>query len=77
MNQPTRQLDARGLNCPLPILRAKRALNRMAAGEILAIVATDPGAVADFKAFAAQTGHALLLSTESDGEFHFQVRKAN
>jgi len=75
MNEPTRQLDARGLNCPLPILRAKKTLNQMAAGEILGIVATDPGAVKDFEAFAAQTGNELLRSEEVDGEFHFTVRK--
>jgi len=75
MNEPTRQLDARGLNCPLPILRAKKILNQMAAGEILGIVATDPGAVKDFEAFAAQTGNELLRSEEVDGEFHFTVRK--
>jgi len=75
MNEPTRQLDTRGLNCPLPILRAKKTLNQMAAGEVLAIVATDPGAVKDFEAFAAQTGNELLESSEADGEFHFKVRK--
>jgi len=71
----TAQLDARGLNCPLPILRAKQALKKLAAGDALDIVATDPGALADFKAFAAQTGNELLRSEEVDGEFHFRLRK--
>ena len=51
-----KELDARGLNCPLPILRAKKALNEMQAGQVLKIVATDPGAVKDFQAFSKQTG---------------------
>lgn len=71
----TAHLDARGLNCPLPILRAKRALKAMAAGDTLSIVATDPGAMADFRAFAAQTGNELLRAEEADGEFHFRLRK--
>ncbi|MGI9311499.1 MAG: sulfurtransferase TusA family protein [bacterium] len=70
------ELDVRGLNCPLPILRAKKTLSAMGAGEVLGIVATDPGAVSDFEAFAAQTGNELLESFETDGEFHFTVRKA-
>lgn len=74
MNAPA-HLDARGLNCPLPILRAKKALKTMPAGQALDIVATDPGAVADFKAFAAQTGNELLRAEEVDGEFHFRLRK--
>ncbi len=76
MTEATQQLDTRGLNCPLPILRAKKTLNGMTAGEVLAIVSTDPGSVKDFEAFAAQTGHALLESSEHNGEFHFKVRKA-
>jgi len=76
MIEVTRELDTRGLNCPLPILRAKKTLNQMGAGEVLGIVSTDPGSVQDFEAFAAQTGHELLESSEVDGEFHFKVRKA-
>ena len=72
----TRELDTRGLNCPLPILRAKKTLNGMNAGEVLGIVSTDPGSVKDFEAFAAQTGNALLESSEINGEFHFKVKKA-
>ena len=69
------ELDARGLNCPLPILRAKKFLNTMATGEIVRIMATDPGAVKDFEAFARQTGNELLTSAEVEGEFHFTLKK--
>ena len=69
------ELDARGLNCPLPILRAKKTLNGMNSGEVLKIMATDPGSVKDFEAFATQTGNELLDSSEVDGEFHFLMRK--
>ena len=63
-----KDLDARGLNCPLPILRAKKALNDMSSGQILRIVATDPGSVRDFSAFALQTGNELISSTETNTE---------
>lgn len=70
------ELDARGLNCPLPILRAKKALNGLATGEVLRILTTDPGSVKDFEAFAQQTGNELLESSEAGGEFHFLLKKA-
>ncbi|MEE2803077.1 MAG: sulfurtransferase TusA family protein [Pseudomonadota bacterium] len=69
------ELDVRGLNCPLPILRAKKMLNTMASGEVLKVMATDPGAVRDFEAFARQTGNSLLDSTETGAEFHFLLQK--
>ena len=69
------ELDASGLNCPLPILRAKKALNALDAGQVLRIVATDPGSVKDFEAFAKQTGNELLESTEEDGKFCFKMKK--
>lgn len=69
------ELDATGLNCPLPILRAKKALNGMEAGKILRIIATDPGSVKDFEAFAKQTGNDLLSSTEEAGKFIFLMKK--
>lgn len=75
MTEVTQELDTRGLNCPLPILRAKKTLNGMGAGEVLGIVSTDPGSVKDFEAFAAQTGNELLESSEVNGEFHFKVKK--
>ena len=70
------ELDACGLNCPLPILRAKKSLAALASGQVLRIVATDPGAVKDFESFAKQTGNALLESSEQDGKFYFRLQKA-
>jgi len=70
------ELDASGLNCPLPILRAKKTLNGMDAGQVLHIIATDPGSVKDFDAFAKQTGNELMESKEDGGKFHFLVKKA-
>ena len=70
-----KDLDARGLNCPLPILKAKKALAELASGEVLRIVATDTGSVRDFQAFAKQTGNALLAHTVENGEFTFLMRR--
>ncbi len=70
------ELDARGLNCPLPILRAKKALNELTGGQVLRVIATDPGSVKDFEAFAKQTGNELMESTEESGEFRFLIKKA-
>ena len=70
-----KELDARGLNCPLPILRAKKALTEMQSGQVLRIVATDPGSVKDFQAFAKQTGNELLSSAETGGEYMFFMKK--
>jgi tRNA 2-thiouridine synthesizing protein A len=70
-----KELDARGLNCPLPILKAKKALAEMATGEILRIVATDSGSVRDFQAFAKQTGNALVSHSQNGREFVFLMRR--
>ena len=70
------ELDAKGLNCPLPILRAKKAVNKLDDGGVLKIIATDPGSVKDFEAFCNQTGNELLESTENGGEFTFYIKKA-
>jgi tRNA 2-thiouridine synthesizing protein A len=70
-----KDLDARGLNCPLPILKAKKALTDMATGQVLRIVATDPGSVKDFEAFSRQTGNALLSHTAAASEFTFFMKK--
>ncbi|MGF6148012.1 Sulfurtransferase TusA [Kingella potus] len=67
-------LDVRGLKCPLPILRAKKALAELSGGEELEVLATDAGAPDDFAAFCRQTGHALLLSEEEDGVFRMLLR---
>jgi tRNA 2-thiouridine synthesizing protein A len=76
MTEANQELDARNLNCPLPILKAKKALNSMASGEVLRIIATDPGSVKDFQSFANQTGNELMESTDSGEEFHFLIKKA-
>lgn len=74
MNDVNQELDARGLNCPLPILRAKKAIAGMATGEMLKVVATDPGAVKDFEAFCRQTGNELLRSQSTGDGFEFLIR---
>lgn len=71
-----KEIDTRGLNCPLPILRAKKALSDMTTGQVLKIVATDPGSVRDFQAFAKQTGNELLAQQTVNKEFvHFLKRR--
>lgn len=70
-----KELDARGLNCPLPILRTKKALTDMNAGQVLKIMATDAGSVKDFQAFARQTGNDLLSSETVEKEFIFFMKK--
>ena len=70
------ELDASGLNCPLPILRAKKTLNGMESGQVLHIIATDPGSVKDFEAFAKQTGNELMSSGEEGGKFTFLMKKS-
>lgn len=70
-----KDLDARGLNCPLPILRTKKALADMGAGQVLRIQATDSGSVKDFQAFAKQTGNTLLSGSEEDKVYTFFLQK--
>jgi len=70
-----RELDASGLNCPLPILRAKKSLADMETGQVLHVIATDPGSTKDFEAFAKQTGNELLESREEKGKFLFMMKK--
>ena len=70
-----KELDARGLGCPLPILRTKKSLTDMASGQVLKIVATDPGSVKDFQAFSKQTGNELLASETASNEFIFFMKK--
>lgn len=70
-------LDAKGLNCPLPILRAKKALKGVAVGQTLEVLATDPGSVADFDAFCRATGNELLESGESDGVYRFLIKRVD
>jgi tRNA 2-thiouridine synthesizing protein A len=68
-------LDAKGLNCPLPILKAKKALKAVPVGGTLEILATDPGSVADFAAFCRTTGNELLESSEDDGVYRFLIKR--
>jgi tRNA 2-thiouridine synthesizing protein A len=70
-----RELDARGLNCPLPILKTKKALADMISGQVLRVLATDPGSVRDFQAFARQTGNELVSHSEENREFIFFMRR--
>lgn len=70
-----KELDARGMNCPLPILRTRKALNEMTTGQVLRIVATDPGSVKDFESFSKQTGNELLQQSAADKEFVFYIKK--
>jgi len=68
-------LDARGLNCPLPILKARKALKEVPAGGTLEIISTDPGSVADFEAFCRQTGNELMESSSDDSEYRFLIKR--
>jgi len=69
------ELDASGLNCPLPILRAKKAINKLESGQVLRIIATDPGSVKDFEAFCKQTGNELLETGQEGEKFTFLIKK--
>jgi len=70
-----KELDTRGMNCPLPILKTKKALAEMAAGQVLKVVSTDAGSVKDMQAFANQTGNTLVSSSEEKGEYIFMMQK--
>lgn len=76
MSDVTKDLDTSGLNCPMPILRAKKALKDLSSGDILRVTATDPGSVKDFEAFAKQTGNTLLESTTEGDSFIYQIQKS-
>ena len=69
-------LDARGANCPIPILKAKKAMNDVSAGQTLEVLATDPGSVADFQAFCRTTGNTLVEQTQADGVYRFLIKRA-
>ena len=75
MSEYTEKFDATGLNCPLPILRSKKVLTSMNSGEVLYVISTDSGSVKDFDAFCRQTGNELLESTETDGKYHYYIKK--
>lgn len=69
------KLDTSGLNCPLPILKTKQTLSKLAAGEILEVTATDPGSVADFDSFCRATGNVLLEQDHGDGTFRYRIER--
>ncbi|MCG3202745.1 MAG: Sulfur carrier protein TusA [Gammaproteobacteria bacterium] len=69
------QLDTSGLNCPLPILKTKKALSTMLSGQLIRVMATDPASRIDFAAYCAQTGHQLIEESAEDGRFVFVLRK--
>jgi tRNA 2-thiouridine synthesizing protein A len=76
LDQPfNKEVDARGLNCPLPILRAKKALAEIQTGEVLRVLATDPGSVRDFSAFSRQTGNELIANGERDKTYIYYLRR--
>ena len=70
-----KEVDTRGLNCPLPILKAKKALSELSSGQILKVIATDPGAWRDFDAFARQTGNELVHKEKTDSQFIFCLQR--
>jgi tRNA 2-thiouridine synthesizing protein A len=70
-----KELDARGLSCPLPILKTKKSLNELTSGQVLKVVATDPGSIKDMQAFATQTGNPLLSTTEENKTYVFYLKK--
>lgn len=77
MSEFDTEIDTSGLNCPLPVLKARKALNDMAAGQRLHLIVTDPGANKDIPAFCKMTGNALLETSEADGKIHFILEKGN
>ena len=72
----TTKLDTKGMNCPLPILKAKKAIKGLASGETLEVEATDPGSVKDFEAFCRSTGNELVESNEAEGVYTFLIKKS-
>lgn len=75
MTEPNKVLDTKGLTCPLPVLRAKKAIKELSAGQVMKVLATDPGAVGDFAAFCQATGNEMLSSTTEDNAFVFLIKK--
>lgn len=75
MSDFQQELDARGLNCPLPILRTKKAINGLTSGQVLKVIATDPGSVKDMEAFCKQTGNEMVSSSEAGGDYTFMIKK--
>ncbi len=76
VEKPALELDCRGMNCPLPVLKTKKAIVELKPGELLRVTATDPGSVADMAAFSRRTGHALVAQEQRDGTYTFVFRRA-
>lgn len=72
---PALELDCRGMNCPLPILKTKKAIDTLDSGQVLRMTATDPGSIPDVAAFSKRTGHEILEQSEGGGEYSFLIRK--
>ncbi len=70
-----KELNARGMSCPLPIVKTKKALNEMTSGQVLKVISTDSGSVKDMAAFAEQTGNTLMDTAQANGEFTFYLKK--
>lgn len=75
MVEPTQVLDVKGLRCPMPVVRAKKAIDELAPGQVLRVEATDPGSMADFQAWARSTGHELLSVEQVGGTYIYLIRK--
>ena len=75
MQQIDARLDARGLNCPLPILKTRKAISALAVGQVLEVIASDPGSVKDMDSFCKQTGHELIKNQSDQGDFTFLIRR--
>jgi tRNA 2-thiouridine synthesizing protein A len=75
LTEAVRQLDVKGLQCPMPIVKTAKAMRELASGDVLQVVATDPGSVKDFAAWSKATGNELLESSAIDGVFRFVLRK--
>ncbi|MCY4142438.1 MAG: sulfurtransferase TusA family protein [Gammaproteobacteria bacterium] len=75
MEESTTVLDVKGLQCPMPLLKAKKALNEIAPGSFLQVIATDPGSVKDFQVFSRQSGHELIEMHEDEGVFRYLLKK--
>lgn len=73
--QPALELDCRGMNCPLPILKTKKAIDTLESGQVLRMTATDPGSIPDVAAFSNRTGHEVVEQSEGGGEYSFLIRK--
>jgi tRNA 2-thiouridine synthesizing protein A len=76
MTEVAEKLDARGMNCPLPILKTRKAINQMIIGEILEVTSTDPGSVKDMASFCEQTGNRLVSSNEANNSYVFLIEKS-